>query len=77
MDQKIVDAVDKSPVPDGFVRKGSREQSYMYSLGVYAEECEGINNKYFCMASAECRRTRKAIPCKKGDRSNVNTQRLL
>ena len=42
VDQKIVEAVDGFRVPDGFVRKGSREQSYMYSLGVYCEEREGV-----------------------------------
>ena len=43
VDQNIVEAVDGFRVPDGFVRKGSREQSYMYSLGVYCEEREGVN----------------------------------
>ena len=31
VNEKIVEAVDGFHVPDGFVRKGSREQSYMYS----------------------------------------------
>ena len=30
VDQKIVEAVDGFRVPDGFARKSSREQSYMY-----------------------------------------------
>ena len=44
VDQKIVEAVDGFRVSDGFVRKGSREQSYMYSLGVYCEEREGAQS---------------------------------
>lgn len=71
--ENIVAAVDTFHTPDGFVRKGSREQSYMYSLGVYVEQSGGINHKFFCMADAECRRANRVIPCKKGDRSNVNT----
>lgn len=73
LDEKVVEAVDKFCVPAGFVRKGSRDQSYMYSLGVYCEQAAGIGHKYFCLASSECRRTKRVIPCKKGDRSNVNT----
>ena len=33
-----VAAVDNFQVPSGFVRKGSRMDSYMYSLGVYVEQ---------------------------------------
>ena len=60
VDQKIVEAVDGFSVPDGFVRKGSREQSYMYSLGVYCEETEGVNHKYFCLAGSKGRKTKRA-----------------
>lgn len=73
VDQNIVGAVDLFRAPDGFVRKGRREQSFMYSLGVYVEEKEGGNHRYFCMADAACRRAMKVVPCRKGDRSNVNT----
>ena len=31
--QDIVDAVDKFTPPAGFVRKGSRDKPYMYSVG--------------------------------------------
>lgn len=73
VEQKVVEAVDGFRVPDGFVRKGSREQSFMYSLGVYVEQQGGVDHKYFCLADAACRRSKKMVPCKKGDRSNVNT----
>ena len=33
--QDIVDAVDKFTPPAGFVRKDSRDKSYMFSVGVY------------------------------------------
>ena len=47
-------------------------------MGVYAEKIEADKTKkksgqYFCMANSNCRRTRKVIPCKGGDRSNVNS----
>ena len=71
--ETVVEAVDGFRVPDGFVRKGAREDSYMYSLGVYCEKRDSIDHKYFCLADSVCRRAKKAIPCKKGDRSNVNT----
>ena len=71
--EKVEEAVDRFRVPDGFVRKGAREDSYMYSLGVYCESTDGKGHKVFCLASTECRRNKKVIPCTKGDRSNVNT----
>ena len=37
--QDIVDAVDKFTPPTGFVKKGSRDKSYMYSVGVYVHVC--------------------------------------
>lgn len=73
LEADIIKAVDSFRVPDGFVRKGARDGSFMYSLGVYAEALEGESHKYFCLASGACRRSRKVIPCKRGDRSNVNT----
>lgn len=73
VEQKIADAVDEFIVPAGCRRKGSREQSFMYSLGVYVEQDEGIDHKYFCMACAQCRASKRVVPCKNGDRSNVNT----
>jgi len=73
--QDIVDAVDKFTPPAGFVRKGSRDKSYMYSVGVYVEHTESrrTDHKYYCLAHSKCRRSSKVIPCKRGDRSNVNT----
>ena len=73
--QDIVDAVDKFTPPAGFVRKGSRDKSYMYSFVVYVEHTESrrTDHKYYCLAHSKCRRSSKVIPCKRGDRSNVNT----
>jgi len=52
-----VTAVDDFQVPPGFVRQGCRMDSFMYSL----------------LAGPECRRKKKVIPCRRGDRSNVNS----
>ena len=38
--QDVVDAVDRFTAPAGFVRKGSRDKSCMYSVGVYVEHTE-------------------------------------
>lgn len=73
LEADVVKAVDGFKMPDGYVRKGARHGSFMYSLGVYGEAVEGENHKYFCLASGTCRRSKKVIPCKRGDRSNVNT----
>lgn len=69
--ETVVQAVDAFRVPDDFVRKGAREQSYMYSLGVYCEKPGSKDHKFFCLASADCRRIKKSIPCRNGDRSQV------
>eukprot|EP00903_Cladosiphon_okamuranus_P013418 g12500.t2 len=68
-----VTAVDTFQVPSGFVRMGYRNDSFMYSLGVYAEQIGGNQHKFFCLASHECRRKKKTVPCTRGDRSNVNS----
>ena len=34
---EMVKAVDGFPVPAGFRREGTREASFMYSIGVYVE----------------------------------------
>ena len=43
-------AVDDFPVPAGFRREGTREASFMYSIGVYVEPIdeETAPCKYFC-----------------------------
>ena len=73
----IVLAVDHFTVPDGYKTEGSCERSFMYSLGDYvvALEEEDGEHKYFCLADATCRKNKTTVPCKKGDRSNVNTHR--
>ena len=73
LDSVVVNAVDNFKVPDGYVRKGAREGSIMNSLGVYVEALERESHKYFCLADATCRRKKKMVPCKGGDRSNVNS----
>ena len=71
VDAAVTTAVEFFSVLAGFARKGDRVDSYMYSLGVYVEESEGTNHKYFCLASAKCRNNKEIIPCPKADRSNV------
>ena len=46
----------------------------MYSPGVYVVllQEEDDQHKYFCLADPTCQKT-TTIPCKTGDRSNVNT----
>ena len=53
--QDVVDAVDKFTPPAGFVRKGSRDKSYMYSVGVYVEHTESrrTDHKYYCLAHSK------------------------
>lgn len=72
---ETVKAVDNFVVPSGYRREGSREKSFMYSLGVYVKpvDADDPKHKYFCLASASCRDKGKVVPCPKGDRSNVNT----
>lgn len=43
----VAAAVDVFTVPAGFVKKDSRVDSFMFPLGVYVEESEGTNHKYF------------------------------
>ena len=40
VDRGVVDAVDRFHAPADFVRKGSRDKSFMYSLGVYVENTD-------------------------------------
>ena len=71
----IVQAVDHFTVPAGYRREGSRERSFMQSLGVYVVQLgeEDDKHKYFCLADPTCRINKTTVPCKKGDLSNVNT----
>ena len=71
----IVQAVDDFTVPAGYRGEGSRERSFMSSLGVsvFPLEEEDDTHKHFCLADPTCRRNKATVPCKKGDRSNVNT----
>lgn len=73
VDAATTAAVDNFSAPAGFARKGDRFDSFMYAVGVYVEESEGTNHKYFCLANANCRRSKKVVPRPKKDRSNVNT----
>ena len=70
----VVQAVDHFKVPDGCRRDGSRERSFMYLLGVCVVPLdEDGNYRYFCLADPTCRKNKTTVPCKEGDRSNVNT----
>lgn len=70
-------AVDGFRAPEGFQQEGSRDQSFLYSLGTYVkpvgrEEGVSYTAKYFCLASDGCRKAGRVIPCKNGARTNVN-----
>ena len=73
--EETIRAVDDFEVPKGFQRSGCREQSFMYSLGVYVKPVDPNDrgHKYYCMVSSTCRTKKTVIPCKNGDRSNVNS----
>ena len=75
MPADIVQAVDDFTVPDGYWREGSRERPFMYSLGAYVVPLEEEDDKHkcFCLADPTCLKNKTTVPCKKGDRSNVNT----
>ena len=69
-------AVDDFAVPAGYRRVGTREASFMYSVGVYVEPISDNDKtkapKYYCLANATCRAKKLTVPCKGGDRANVN-----
>ena len=71
----IVQAVDHFTVPGDYRGEGSRERSFMYSLEVYIVPLEEEDDKHkcFCLADPTCLKNKTTVPCKKGDRSNVNT----
>jgi len=73
--EEIIRPVDDFEVPKGFQRSGCREQSFMYSLGVYVKPVDPNDggHKFFCMVSSSCRTKKTVIPCKNGDRSNVKS----
>ena len=51
-------AVDDFAVPAGYRRVGTREASFMYSVGVYVEPISDNDKtkapKYYCLANATC-----------------------
>ena len=49
----IIRAVDHFTVPDGYRREGSRERSFMYSLGVYVVPLEQENGKHKYLSLAD------------------------
>ena len=62
----IVQAVHDFKVPDGYRREGSRERSFMCSLGVYVVPLaeEDHKCKYFCMANPARREKKTTVPLK-------------
>ena len=71
----VVQAVDNFSTPEGFHRDGSRERSFMYSVGVFCKPHDtggNVSPRYYCLANKICRSTKNFIPCAKGDRGNVN-----
>ena len=70
-------AVESFEPPAGTIAEGSVTQSFIYSWGAYCRSqshtgAQGIQPRFFCLASEKCRRNRTVIPCKNGDRSNVS-----
>ena len=67
-------AVDDFEAPSGYRRDGARESSFMYSLGFFLRplDTKDPECKYFYLADAKCRSAKTAIPCRSGDRGNVN-----
>ena len=70
-------AVESFEPPAGTIAEGSVTQSFIYSWGVYCRSqshtgAQGIQPRFFCIASEKCRRNKTVIPCKNGDRSNVS-----
>ena len=55
--EETIRAVDDFVVPQGFQRSGCREQSFMYSLGVYVKpvDTSDCRHKYYCMVTSSCR----------------------
>ncbi|CAM9557121.1 unnamed protein product, partial [Ascophyllum nodosum] len=74
-------AINGFEAPSGFQEEGSREQSFLYSLGNYikpigVEEGGQYTGKFFCQVTKACRSANKIVPCKQGKRSNVNKHML-
>ena len=71
---ETIKAVDKFPLPAGFRREGTREASFIYSIGVYIEPIDEktASCKYVGSANASCREQKTGIPCEGRDRANVN-----
>lgn len=75
MPDSVKAALDAFVPPAGTERGGSHEQGYIYSWGAYCVPRLGVMNvepRFFCLASSTCRNNSQVIPCKNGDRSNVN-----
>ena len=74
-------AINGFEAPSGFQEEGSREQSFLCSLGNYikpigVEEGGQYTGKFFCQVTKACRSANKIVPCKQGKRSNVNKHML-
>lgn len=76
--QVTIDAIESFQVPGGFQQQGSREESFLFSLGNYYEAVGVVSKNsaafkafYKCQVGT-CRLGKKTIPCAKGSRSNVN-----
>lgn len=78
---EIIAAIEAFKAPEGFEVEGTRETSFLYSLGIYIKPIglrpgQKYRGQFFCKASSSCRRDKKMIPCANGDRSNVNKHLL-
>lgn len=71
---ETIAAIESFRAPDGYRQSGSREDSYMYSVGNFTKPVDSKNKtgKFHCQASKSCRINQKTIACKNMSRSNVN-----
>ena len=84
-EEYVVPEATKNPiesfvVPDGFQQEGSREDSFLFSLGNYCSptgvvsKTSAENKAWFRCQVGTCIKLKggKIIPCQKGNKSNVN-----
>lgn len=64
VDVGVVKAVDDFQVPEGYVRKVTRERSFTHSLRVYVKASQGDKHNYLCIAHFMRHRNKKVVSCK-------------
>ena len=74
MPSETIKFVDDFIVPRGYRSEGTREASFMYSLGVYCVPADqsDLNAVYLCLFNSKGRSANTIIPCAKKQCANVN-----